>query len=54
MALVWSKASALGAISGAISGLVAGFIAWLVVCKAYYGARLLLPCTAVSGWSQMN
>jgi len=36
-ALVWSKASAAGAITGTLSGLVLGIIAWLVTCQAYYG-----------------
>jgi Na+/proline symporter len=37
MALVWSKASAAGAITGCISGTCLGLIAWLVTCQAYYG-----------------
>ena len=37
MALVWSKASAVGAITGAFSGLGLGLIAWLVTCQGYYG-----------------
>jgi Na+/proline symporter len=37
MALVWSKASAAGAITGCISGTCLGLTAWLVTCQAYYG-----------------
>ena len=36
-ALVWSKATATGAITGAISGTVLGLVVWLGVCQAYYG-----------------
>lgn len=38
MALVWSKASAAGAITGCLSGLGLGITAWMVTCKAYYGS----------------
>ncbi|KAL4418865.1 hypothetical protein ABPG77_002621 [Micractinium sp. CCAP 211/92] len=37
MALVWSKASAAGAMTGAISGTLLGLMAWLVTCQGYYG-----------------
>lgn len=54
MALVWSKASATGAITGAISGLLLGIAAWLITCQAYYGSitiDLLVRalCQAVPG-----
>lgn len=38
MCLVWSKASATGAIVGAISGTVLGLITWLVTCQGLEGA----------------
>ena len=38
MCLVWSKASATGAIAGALIGTVLGFIAWISCAAGYYGS----------------
>lgn len=42
MALVWSKATAAGAMTGAISGTVLGLIVWLVTCQVRLQRRC--PC----------